>query len=260
MKIKQFALAMIFLSILRVPVSLADSIVGTWNLVSREDRSPDGKMVPELNLGSDALGNLMYDAQGNMSLQLMKRNRTKEGGFDAYFGTYVIDAPKGTVTHHVIGGSSAEDVGADMIRHFEVAGSELKLWFDTESQNGAKVTRTLIWKRAGNPPASLPKAAVARVWHGRTPESKSQEYTAYLYDAGIQKIRSISGNLGAQVFRRTENGVTDFVVISYWDSRETIKRFAGEDIEKTHHLPRDPEFLLELEPTVKHYDIITNEY
>lgn len=239
---------------------LADSIVGTWSLVSRGDRTPDGKVVPELNLGYDALGSLIYDAQGNMSLQLMKRNRVKENGFDAYFGTYIVDSAKGTVTHHVIGGSSAEDVGTDMTRHFEITGSQLKLWFDTESQDGTKVIRTLIWKRATNPALSRSQAAVARVWHGRTSESKAKEYTAYLNEAGIPKIRSVPGNLGVQLFRRIENGVSDFVVISYWDSRDTIKQFAGEDIEKTHHLPRDPEFLLELEPTVKHYDIIVNEY
>jgi heme-degrading monooxygenase HmoA len=101
---------------------------------------------------------------------------------------------------------------------------------------------------------------VARMWHGRTPEAKSAEYTTYLYDQGIKKIRAIPGNLGAQVLRRNENGVTDFIVISYWNSREDIKKFAGNDIEKTHNLPRDQEFLLEMEPHVKHYDLIVNEW
>ena len=255
----RFVVALILALTLQASL-LADSIVGTWSLVSREDRTQDRKVVPELNLGSDALGSLMYDAQGNMSLQLMKRKRASDNGFDAYFGTYIVDSAKGTVTHHVIGGSSLEDVGTDMMRHFEVSGSQLKLWFDTESQDGKKVTRTLVWKRATNPEFNRTRAAVARVWHGRTSEFKAKEYTAYLNEAGIPKIRSVPGNLGAQMFRRTENAVSDFVVISYWDSRDTIKQFAGEDIEKTHHLPRDPEFLLELEPTVKHYDIIVNEY
>jgi len=104
------------------------------------------------------------------------------------------------------------------------------------------------------------KTMVARMWHGRTPQTKAAEYSTYLYDQGIKKIRAIPGNQGAQVFRRNDNGVTDFIVISYWNSREDIKKFAGEDIEKTHNLARDPEFLLEMEPKVKHYDLIVNEW
>ncbi|HEX8618399.1 MAG TPA: antibiotic biosynthesis monooxygenase, partial [Thermoanaerobaculia bacterium] len=46
-----------------------------------------------------------------------------------------------------------------------------------------------------------------------------------------------------------------FTVISYWETREAIKAYAGEDIEKPHHLPRDREMLLELPERVLHYDV-----
>jgi heme-degrading monooxygenase HmoA len=100
------------------------------------------------------------------------------------------------------------------------------------------------------------KTVIARIWHGRTPTSKADEYYAYLKEAGINKIEKIEGNLGAQVLRRTEDKTTEFTVISYWESREAIKKFAGEDIEKTHFLPKDPEYLLELEPKVKHFEVV----
>ena len=98
------------------------------------------------------------------------------------------------------------------------------------------------------------------MWHGRTTEAKAAEYTQYLNDQGVKKLRQITGNLGAQMFRRIENGVADFYVISYWPDRDTIRAYAGQDIEKTHILPRDPEFLLEVEPTVKHFDVIINDW
>jgi len=101
-----------------------------------------------------------------------------------------------------------------------------------------------------------PKTVVARMWHGRTATSKADEYYVYLKQEGIDKIEAIQGNLGAQVLRRTDGKATEFTVISYWDSRESIKKFAGEDIEKTHFLPKDPEYLLELEPKVKHFDVL----
>ena len=100
------------------------------------------------------------------------------------------------------------------------------------------------------------KKVVARVWHGRVLTSKADEYYAYLKEAGIDRIEAIEGNLGAQVLRRTDGKSTEFTVISYWESRDAIKKFAGEDIEKTHFLPKDKQYLLELEPKVKHFDVL----
>lgn len=100
-----------------------------------------------------------------------------------------------------------------------------------------------------------PRMVIARIWHGRTLTSKADEYYAYLKEAGINKVEAIEGNLGAQVLRRTEDKTTEFTVISYWESRDAIKKFAGDDIEKTHFLPKDPQYLLELEPKVKHFEV-----
>jgi len=106
--------------------------------------------------------------------------------------------------------------------------------------------------------AALPQGTkvIARIWHGRVKTSKADEYYAYLKEAGIDKIEAIEGNLGAQVLRGTNGKTTEFTVISYWDSREAIKKFAGADIEKTHFLPKDPQYLLELEPKVKHFEVL----
>jgi len=98
------------------------------------------------------------------------------------------------------------------------------------------------------------------MWHGQTPEAKADEYTKYLDEQGVRKLRQIKGNLGVQMFRRIDKGVADFYVISYWPDREAIRAYAGEDIDRTHILPRDPEYLLEVEPYVKHFDVIINEW
>lgn len=108
----------------------------------------------------------------------------------------------------------------------------------------------------GSTAAAQQRVAIARIWHGRTRSERADEYYRYLYEEGVRKIEAIKGNLGVQVLRRTEGDVTEFTVISYWVSRDAIRRFAGEDIEKTHHLPRDAEYLLELEPFVRHFEVV----
>jgi len=104
------------------------------------------------------------------------------------------------------------------------------------------------------------KAAVARVWQGRTREAIAQMYAKYLYEEGVKKLRATQGNLGVQVFRRVHEGIAEFTTISYWGSRDEIRAYAGEDIEKTHHLPKDAEYLLELPPHVKHFDVLVDEW
>ena len=100
---------------------------------------------------------------------------------------------------------------------------------------------------------------VARMWHGRVSAARREEYRRYLIESGIRQLEKIPGNLGADVLERTADGVAEFTVISYWPSLDAIRAYAGADIEKTHNLPRDPEFLLELEPHVRHFDVVLSD-
>ena len=103
-------------------------------------------------------------------------------------------------------------------------------------------------------PSDSPRTLVAREWRGRVAPARADEYYQYLL-GGVTKIRSIPGSLGVEVMRRNEAGAVEYVVISYWESREAIKAYAGQDIEKPHHLPKDRELLLELPTRVLHYDV-----
>lgn len=99
------------------------------------------------------------------------------------------------------------------------------------------------------------RPAVARQWHGKVSAAKAAEYDAYLR-AAIAKFPTIKGNLGYELLRESEGGVAHFSVISYWESRDAIRGYAGDDISKVHALPRDPEFLIDPEPTVRNYDLV----
>jgi heme-degrading monooxygenase HmoA len=109
-----------------------------------------------------------------------------------------------------------------------------------------------------SPPA---RPVIARAWHGKTPREKADEYEKYLSGA-ITKFPSIPGNLGYQLMR-IDGGpegaqYTEFQVISYWESTDAIHAYAGEDIRRTHDLPRDREFLVDMEPSVRNYELRVN--
>ena len=98
---------------------------------------------------------------------------------------------------------------------------------------------------------------IARIWHGVTPASKSDEYLAYLNTTGVPDYQATEGNLGVYILRRIEGDRAHFLVISHWQSYAAIEKFAGPDIEKAHYYPEDEQFLLELEPTVAHYELFS---
>jgi heme-degrading monooxygenase HmoA len=102
-------------------------------------------------------------------------------------------------------------------------------------------------------PADAAQIRIARMWHGRVPDSKAAEYYDYLNHDGVDKIEKIPHNLGADVLTSSHDGITEFLVISYWHSLDDIKAYAGADIEKVHNLPRDAEFLIEPETKVRHF-------
>jgi heme-degrading monooxygenase HmoA len=97
---------------------------------------------------------------------------------------------------------------------------------------------------------------IARIWHGVTPAAKADEYTGYLLKTGLPDYTRTEGNQGAYILKRREGDQMHFITLSFWESEEAIRRFAGEDLTKAHYYPEDDDFLLEKEPSVQHYEVI----
>ena len=144
---------------------LSAALVGTWELVSREDRTPAGERRVDPALGADPIAVLYYDRAGHFAAQFMRRERgvslepepaqagpnntRARGGYDAYFGTYAVDDANGTVTQVMVGALSPENVGHRLTRAMTVAGDELTIRLETASTTGEPIFRTLLWRRVG---------------------------------------------------------------------------------------------------------------
>ncbi len=97
---------------------------------------------------------------------------------------------------------------------------------------------------------------IARVWRGRTPAAKADAYYEILQQTGLKEYQATAGNQGVRVLRRMDGDEAEFVLISFWESEEAIRRFAGDDIERAFYYPEDDDFLLTFEPTVIHYEVL----
>lgn len=100
---------------------------------------------------------------------------------------------------------------------------------------------------------------IARTWHGRVPAAKADAYHEYLKRTGLPDYKATPGNRGVQVLRRIEGDEAHFFLLSFWESLESIRAFAGDDLERARYYPEDSEYLLELEPTVTHYEVLEKQ-
>jgi heme-degrading monooxygenase HmoA len=94
------------------------------------------------------------------------------------------------------------------------------------------------------------------MWHGRVPTAKADAYRDFTNGRAIPDYRSVPGNLGVHVLERREGDVTHFITLTFWERLDAIRAFAGDDVERAKYYPEDPEFLLEFEPRVVHYEVV----
>ena len=97
---------------------------------------------------------------------------------------------------------------------------------------------------------------IARRWHGRIPAAKAEEYLKLSKEVGLADYRSIEGNRGAWCLHRREGDVVHVEMFTLWDDLDAIRRFAGDHVTKAKYYGFDPDFLLELEPEVLHFEVI----
>jgi heme-degrading monooxygenase HmoA len=97
-------------------------------------------------------------------------------------------------------------------------------------------------------------AMITRIWHGRTYAAKSDEYLHLMRTVAIPDYRATPGNKGAYALRRIESDVAHFLMVTFWESEDAIRAFAGDTISVAKYYDFDKNFLLEMEPASTHYE------
>jgi heme-degrading monooxygenase HmoA len=97
---------------------------------------------------------------------------------------------------------------------------------------------------------------IARIWRGVVRRDDAEAYVNYIVNTGMAEYHSTPGNQGAWMLRRDDGARSEIVTFSLWDSRDSIRAFAGADIDQAVFYPEDDHFLLERDLTVRLYDVV----
>ena len=141
-------------------VQARGALVGAWRLLSWENRAADGQIT--YPMGADALGYLLYTADGRFSVTISRRGRagfaagdllsgtTEEQaraveGFVAYAGRYSFHGDR--VIHHVELSLFPNWVGSDQERWVELAEDRLTLSASPLLLAGRRQIPRLVWER-----------------------------------------------------------------------------------------------------------------
>ena len=94
---------------------------------------------------------------------------------------------------------------------------------------------------------------IARIWHGRVPADRGDDYLALMREVAIPEYRASPGNRGAYCRHRVEDGFAHFEMLTFWDDIASIRKFAGTDELVAKYYDFDADFLVEKEPLVRHF-------
>jgi heme-degrading monooxygenase HmoA len=95
---------------------------------------------------------------------------------------------------------------------------------------------------------------IARIWRGATSSADADAYVDYLQETGLKEYRNTPGNQAAFILRRAIGDLMEFLALSFWDSLDAIRAFAGKEIDTAVFYPEDDRYLVERDPTVAHYE------
>ncbi len=96
---------------------------------------------------------------------------------------------------------------------------------------------------------------IARLWHGRTTIDDYEEYTRFMIERAIPDYEKTDGFVKLSFIRNIKEDAGHFLLITYWENIDVIKKFSGEDYEKAKYYPEDKKYLLEFEKNVIHYEV-----
>ena len=137
-----------------------DALVGAWRLVSWENHAADGQVT--YPMGADAVGYLLYTADGRCSVMISRAGRAAFAGGDllsgtaeektravegfvAYAGRYTFYGDR--VVHHVELSLFPNWVGSDQERSVELVEGRLILSASPLLLAGRQQVPRLVWER-----------------------------------------------------------------------------------------------------------------
>jgi heme-degrading monooxygenase HmoA len=100
---------------------------------------------------------------------------------------------------------------------------------------------------------------IVRAWSGRATRASAAEYLRHVTEDVFPSLRQLDGYLGARVLQRDVGDRVEFVVLTQWRSMESIRAFAGDDLETAVVHATARAALVDFDEHVRHFELAYEE-
>jgi len=100
---------------------------------------------------------------------------------------------------------------------------------------------------------------IARFWSAQTTRAQVPAYTEHLKSQVLPTVRKVDGYAGAMLLEREASGGVEIIVITLWRSLDSIRGFAGVDLEKAVVSDEAASLLTRFDRRVRHYELVMKD-
>jgi heme-degrading monooxygenase HmoA len=97
---------------------------------------------------------------------------------------------------------------------------------------------------------------IAREWRAFAVPPNDAAYERHFREVVLPHLREIPGCVGAHLLRREVQGEVELIAVTYYESLEAIRAFAGDDLERAVVEPAARAVLARFDERCHHYEIV----
>jgi len=96
---------------------------------------------------------------------------------------------------------------------------------------------------------------IGRLWHGWASRANADAYENLLRTKVFPGIHNVQGHTGAYLMRRHTGDEVEFVTLTFFDSLDAVRQFAGPDYEIAVVPPEARKLLAHFDERSVHYEV-----
>jgi hypothetical protein len=96
---------------------------------------------------------------------------------------------------------------------------------------------------------------IVRIWRGQATADKADAYFKHVTGTVFPELKTLAGHQGAWLLRREVDGQTEFLAVTFWESLDSIRSFAGDEIGTAIVEPEARAVLSGFDDFARHYEL-----
>lgn len=97
---------------------------------------------------------------------------------------------------------------------------------------------------------------IARYWRGLVKRERADAYIEHLQSDTLPQLVQLAGFQDAKVLRRDLPQGVEFLVVTFWESLDSIRAFAGNDVESAVVPPKARDMMIEYDLKSRHFEVV----